>query len=88
MPNFQLSIQIDNRKARKDYQQSEWEIHFNKLLDEFPKLKIESMTINEIYEWAEKWIQIHSLRCNKCKADKFKTCHKVQLLLNIGEVIN
>lgn len=87
MPNFQLSAKIDNRKTRKDREPTDWELHFNELLETFPKLKIESMSINEIFKWARHQIQIHSLRCSKCKADKYINCRKIQLLINIEDII-
>jgi hypothetical protein len=86
MPNFSLSLQIDNRKSRTDRQPTSHEIYFNQLLENFPKLDITNMTIKEIEDYAERYIQIHSLRCKICKSESFKTCSKIQLLINITEI--
>jgi hypothetical protein len=87
MPKFELAINVDGRLINNYSEDAdELSIHFNKLINEFPKLNFENMTIMEIHQWSEKWIQAHSLRCKVCKSEKFKTCHKVQLLINITEI--
>lgn len=59
--------------------------YFNKLLEEFPKLKIESLSEDEIWDYVEKFIQVHSLRCKRCLEEK--RCFKVELLVNIVEIL-
>lgn len=65
--------------------ESEQDKFFHQLFEHFPKLKLENLSPKEVEIWAERYMQIHSLRCKKCKNDL--RCKKLELLINIGEIL-
>ena len=91
MPNLISLIQLVKQKPFDDARQSnkiqpnELDQFFEQLDSHFPKLKFEEMTKKEIELYCEKFLQVHSLRCKKCRDLGFR-CQKSELLINISEI--
>jgi hypothetical protein len=84
MPNFQLSIDIDGRKLNS---RTEFEIRLEQLSNHtfFNKTEFDRLTKNQIYILIEKWLQIHSLKCKRCKSNK--VCYSSEVVINFSEVL-